>query len=76
MVMVPNPRVADDVRRAVKVKGDRVADLHVWRLGPGHLGVILSVATARARGPEFYRGLLRRSPALSHVTEEVERVGD
>ena len=73
--MVPDPRVADGVRRAVESEGDRVADLHLWRLGPGHLGAILSVATAHARGPEFYRGLLGRFPALSHVTVEVVRVG-
>lgn len=71
--MVPDPRVADGVRRAVELGGDRVADLHLWRLGPGHLGAILSVAMVEARGPEFYRGLLRRFPALSHVAVEVVR---
>lgn len=50
-----------------------MADLHLWRLGPGHLGAILSVATAQARGPEFYRARLARFPALSHVTVEVQR---
>ena len=74
--MVPDPRMADSVRRAVESEGDRVADLHLWRLGPGHLGAILSVATVEARGPEFYRGLLGRFPALSHVTVEVVRAGD
>ncbi len=73
--MVPDPRLADAVRRGLETDGDRVADLHVWRLGPGHLGAILSVATVHARGPEFYRGLLERFPALSHVTVEVERTG-
>jgi len=73
--MVPDPHVTDGVRRTVEADGDRVADLHVWRLGPGHLGAILSVATAHARGPEFYRGLLGRFPALAHVTVEVEQVG-
>ncbi|MGI4940824.1 MAG: CDF family Co(II)/Ni(II) efflux transporter DmeF, partial [Janthinobacterium lividum] len=71
----PDRRVADGVRRAVEAEGDRVADLHLWRLGPGHLGAILSVATVEARGPEFYRGLLGRFPTLSHVTVEVERAG-
>lgn len=73
--MVPDPHVANGVRRAVEAEGDRVADLHLWRLGPGHLGAILSVATVEARGPKFYRGLLGRFPTLSHVTVEVERAG-
>ena len=45
--MVPDRRVADGVRRAIEAEGDRVADLHLWRLGPGHLGAIVSVATAQ-----------------------------
>lgn len=71
--MVPDPRVADGVRQAVEAEGDQVADLHLWRLGPGHLGAILSVVTAQARGPEFYRARLTRFPALSHVTVEVQQ---
>ena len=73
--MVPDPRVAEGVRQAVEAEGDRVADLHLWRLGPGHLGAILCVATAQARGPEFYRARLAGFPALSHVTVEVQRAG-
>ena len=34
--MVPDRRVADSVRQAVEAEGDQVADLHLWRLGPGH----------------------------------------
>ena len=30
--------MADNLRRAIESDGDRVADLHLWRLGPGHLG--------------------------------------
>ncbi len=71
--MVPDRRVADGVRQAVEAEGDRVADLHLWRLGPGHMGAILSVVTARAHGPEFYRARLARFPALSHLTIEVQQ---
>ena len=71
--MVPDRRIADGVRRTVEAEGDRVADLHVWRLGPGHLGAILSVDTAQARDPEFYRARLARFPTLSHLTVEVQR---
>src|SRR5205807_3162950 len=31
----PDPRMAEKVRRVVESEGDRVTDLHLWRLGPG-----------------------------------------
>jgi cation diffusion facilitator family transporter len=71
--MNPDRRVTDELRRAVEQEGDHLADLHVWRLGPGHLGAILSVETSSARGPEFYRERLRRFRSLSHLTVEVMR---
>jgi cation diffusion facilitator family transporter len=71
--MNPDQGMADRVRAVIEVDGDRLTDLHLWRLGPGHLGAILSVATAELRGPEHYRELLGRFSALSHVTVEVQR---
>jgi cation diffusion facilitator family transporter len=70
--MNPDPRMAQRLRSIIEADGDRLADLHLWRLGPGHLGAILSVATQQPRGPDYYRGLLARFDALSHVTIEVQ----
>jgi len=61
------------MRAVIEVDGDRLTDLHLWRLGPGHLGAILSVATTAPRGPAHYRQLLEGFSALSHVTVEVQR---
>jgi cation diffusion facilitator family transporter len=72
--MVPDRRVADGVRQAVEAEGDTLADLHVWRLGPGHLGAIVSVATTQeAHGPEHYHRVLARFSDLSHLTVEVRQ---
>ena len=72
--MTPDREVERGIRRTIEAEGDRLADLHLWRLGPGHLGAIVAVATAQsARGPEFYRARLARFPTLSHVTVEVQR---
>jgi len=71
--MVPDRRVAEGVRQAVEAEGDRLDDLHLWRLGPGHLGAIVSVQTTRDRGPEFYRTRLTRFSTLSPVTVEVQK---
>jgi cation diffusion facilitator family transporter len=70
--MNPDPRMAQRLRSIIEADGDRLADLHLWRLGPGHLGAILSVATQRPREPDYYRGLLAPFDALSHVTIEVQ----
>lgn len=71
--MNPDRKMTDQVRKAVEAEGDRLTDLHVWRLGPGHLGAIVSVATANNRSAEFYREKLARFGSLSHLTVEVAR---
>jgi cation diffusion facilitator family transporter len=71
--MNPDQGMAERMRAVIEVDGDRLTDLHLWRLGPGHLGAILSVATTAPRGPTHYRHLLERFSALSHVTVEVQR---
>lgn len=71
--MSPDQEVERDIRLSVEAEGDRLRDLHVWRLGPGHLGAIVSVITRQSREPEFYRERLARFRALSHVTIEVQR---
>jgi cation diffusion facilitator family transporter len=70
--MNPDREMARRVRAAIEAGGDRLTDLHLWRLGPGHMGAILSVTTANRKEPEHYRRLLRRFAVLSHVTVEVE----
>jgi cation diffusion facilitator family transporter len=70
--MTPDRAMAKRMRDAIEVDGDRLTDLHLWRLGPGHLGAILSVSTSRHRDPNYYRRLLDRFRSLSHVTVEVQ----
>jgi cation diffusion facilitator family transporter len=67
----PDPRMADKVRDVIEREGDEVTDLHLWRLGPGHLGAIVSVATSAPREAAHYRQRLAAFADLSHVTVEV-----
>jgi cation diffusion facilitator family transporter len=69
--MNPDRELAAKLRATVEHEGDRLTDLHLWRLGPGHLGAILCVATNRERPADYYREQLRRFKVLSHVTVEV-----
>ncbi len=68
---VPSAR-RDAVRAAIEADADnRVADLHIWRVGPQHLAAIVSVVTHRPRAPEHYKDLLRGDADLVHLTVEV-----
>ena len=73
--MNPDRGMTERVRKVVENHGDRLTDLHVWRLGPGHLGAIVSVETASDRGAGFYRDKLSGFSSLSHLTVEVARAG-
>jgi cation diffusion facilitator family transporter len=69
--MNPDRTMAGNLRHAVEGEGDQLADLHLWRLGPGHLGAIVSVVTAQPREANYYKSRLARFPSLSHLTVEV-----
>jgi cation diffusion facilitator family transporter len=66
----PDREATSQIREVVERCGDRVVDFHLWRLGPGHLGAILSVATRQGRGPDYYRARLAGVRGLSHLTIE------
>ena len=70
--MNPDRKMADNVRQVIEDTGDKVLDLHVWRVGPGHMSAVVSVATSELqRSPGFYHAALKRFKGLSHVTVEV-----
>lgn len=50
---------------------NRVADLHLWQVGPHSLAASLSVVTHWPRPAAHYRALLHGLPRLDHVTVEV-----
>jgi cation diffusion facilitator family transporter len=51
--------------------GVKVQDLHLWRLGPGHHGLVLSLRSNAPFPPEHYKHLLADLPSLGHVTVEI-----
>jgi cation diffusion facilitator family transporter len=63
-----------EIRDAIEHDGEKITDLHVWQLGPGHHGAILSIRSREPRTPQFYRDKLAHIHELSHVTVEVEPV--
>ena len=71
--MNPDRALEESIHGTIEAQGDRLTDLHLWRLGPGHLGAIVAVETSHVRDPEFYREKLSHLAMLSHVTIEVQQ---
>ncbi|MCK6556459.1 CDF family Co(II)/Ni(II) efflux transporter DmeF [Candidatus Binatia bacterium] len=66
------PTTARAVRDAIEADGQtRVADVHLWRVGPRDLSAIVSVVTHDPQIPDHYKAALARRFAFRHVTVEV-----
>jgi cation diffusion facilitator family transporter len=70
--MNPGEILARTIRRRIETDGDRIADLHVWRVGPGHNAASLVICSAAGLAPSVYRARLAGIETLSHLTIEVE----
>jgi cation diffusion facilitator family transporter len=70
---VPDPALAESIRGRLETGGDRIADLHLWRVGPGHAAAIVALVSDRPQPPAQYKARLGGLPGLSHVTVEVNR---
>ena len=60
------------IRSRIETKGDRVTDLHVWQVGPGHRAAVISVISDHPLPPATYKRRLGGLRGLSHITIEVE----
>jgi cation diffusion facilitator family transporter len=73
-----DPKQSDEIRGFLESElKARIPDLHLWRLGPGHRGLIVSLISPDAISSETIKETLRRRyPDLSHVTVEVAICAD
>jgi Co/Zn/Cd efflux system component len=69
----PSAALVGSVRECLEQGSDRIADLHLWRVGPGHNAVVATIVSHQPQAPRFYKERLANVPGLSHVTIEVER---
>jgi cation diffusion facilitator family transporter len=60
------------IRDRLETKGDRVTDLHLWQVGPGHRAAVISMISDHPLPPATYKRRLGGLRGLSHVTIEVE----
>jgi len=61
------------IRDRIETKGDRVTDLHLWQVGPGHCAAVISVISDNPLPPATYKRRLGGLKRLCHITVEVER---
>ncbi len=65
------PELAQQVRSVIETGSDRIADLHLWRVGPGCYAASLVVVSPSPRPSDAYRARLAECLMLRHVTVEV-----
>jgi cation diffusion facilitator family transporter len=65
-------RLEHAIRARLEEGADRVTDLHVWQLGPGHCAAVISLVSDAPLQPAIYKERLHDLKGLSHVTVEVE----
>ncbi len=72
--VTPSVRDTNHIRKTLEEIDDvRVADLHLWEMGPGQRGCIVKLVTSAPRETAFYRDLIKSSVPVTHLTVEVQR---
>ena len=67
----PDEAMSTRIRDILEREGDRVSDLHLWRVGPGHMALVVSLISHQPKPAEHYKQTLSVIARLSHVTIEV-----
>lgn len=69
--LLPDEALAGKMLERLERGDDRVADLHLWRVGPGHCAAVVSIVSDTPEPLVAYKARLADLPGLSHVTIEV-----
>ncbi|HXQ46498.1 MAG TPA: CDF family Co(II)/Ni(II) efflux transporter DmeF, partial [Caulobacteraceae bacterium] len=69
--MQPDGALAHAIEHRLEDGADRISDLHLWRVGPGHNAAVVSLVSDHPQPPEAYKAKLAGLASLSHVTVEV-----
>jgi cation diffusion facilitator family transporter len=69
--MQPDGALAHAIEHRLEDGSDRISDLHLWRVGPGHNAAVVSLVSDHPQAPEAYKAKLKGLAALSHVSVEV-----
>jgi cation diffusion facilitator family transporter len=70
--MQPTAELSHEITRRLERGDDRIACMHVWRVGPGHNAAVVSLVSDCPEPPAVYKARLADLPGLSHITVEVQ----
>jgi Co/Zn/Cd efflux system component len=68
----PDRNLEAAIRERLETGGDRITDLHLWQVGPGHRAAVVSLISDHPLAPSAYKQRLSGVPQLCHVTVEIE----
>ena len=67
----------EQTRAAIESVDDiRIADLHIWSIGPGIYSAILAVVSDTPKQPEYYKSLIPKDLGIVHTIVEVHLCQD
>ncbi|MFH0794108.1 MAG: CDF family Co(II)/Ni(II) efflux transporter DmeF [bacterium] len=67
-------KIRSEIQTNIERDSDnRIADLHVWHVGPNHLAATVSLVTHHPQPPDHYKQLLSNIPGVSHLLIEVNQ---
>ena len=67
----------DQTRAAIEgVDDNRIADLHIWSIGPGIYSATLAVVSDKPKQPEYYKSLIPKDLGIVHTIVEVHLCQD
>lgn len=72
---MPDEDGGAQIRELLERGGDRVTDLHLWRIGPGHVAAVISLRSEAPMPPSYYKERIGTVRHFSHITVEVQPVG-
>jgi cation diffusion facilitator family transporter len=72
----PPASVSDQIRASIEARGsDRIADLHVWPVGPSIYSALVSIVSDAPLSPDEYKRRLPQDLGIVHVAVEVHACG-
>ena len=61
-----------EITRIIESDSDnRVADIHVWKVGPADYAALISLVTHFPKDADYYKQQLNAFKELSHITIEI-----
>jgi cation diffusion facilitator family transporter len=70
--IVPSPEAERLIRRSLEGLGADVRDLHVWELGPGRRGCVVTIWTDVGLSLQEVRAAILTAAPIDHLTVEIE----